>query len=197
MFIGLGTTCQTAYQLRRCNCYTSGFPLDWFITPFNSISDMIASRFSQLLDKENLLATKTYWQDNQIVLNTYYGVKIYHDFTGESIKENEYQIFYEKMKRRIQRFFFHVDNDDDIVFVVQVSAKQESTEYERLMSVLSAERKGRKYHLCICGHLLPNDELRSDISFFKFRKMPLRLAANDRWKGVDEEWDACIKRIPE
>jgi hypothetical protein len=119
-YIPITFDCDGANTLRDKNLRDISFPFDWNIAPLYNIYKLIENDFEGFLDKNHLIYSNKSFSakyDNEIEINnlipvfdTKYGFLFVHDFT----LNNNYDIIYEKYKRRITRFVDIVKNKENI-----------------------------------------------------------------------------------
>lgn len=101
-FVSLGSTCQTAYQLRRLGLRRFAGPLDWFISRSASdVSRLIRNRFGGLLDPHRLQVVGVD-QSHYIVRDDGYNLESYHDFPLIQPWNDAYPDVARKLRRRAQ-----------------------------------------------------------------------------------------------
>jgi long-chain acyl-CoA synthetase len=199
LVVSLGTTCQTAYQLRRLNLRQCAGPLDWFIIPFDSLLILLQNKFEHFMARKNLAVIGEYQGENSVVEDTMYNVKSYHDFSLAALNGNVWNLypsFKEKIDRRVKRLLEQLDTLDEILFVIN-AGNVSASEYVRLIDVLSSLRHGKNFHVLATGYCVPRQtyEHIENISFARFTKLPMP-KRNPTWlRGCDEEWNNCIGSI--
>lgn len=119
-YIPLTFDCEGANTLRNKDLRNISLPFDWNIAPLYSIHNLIKNNFKGFLNKKYLIYSNKSFSakydnetevDNLIpVFDTKYGFLFVHDFT---LNDN-YDIIYEKYKRRIIRFNNILKNEENI-----------------------------------------------------------------------------------
>jgi len=111
--ISLGCNCELTWNIRNYFGIERAYPLDWWITPFQSLQKLLENRFHDLFNINNLEVS----HDLLTVRDKYYNLLYHHDFKktedDKIIDDNiELQIplLKQKYDRLIERFFKDPEN---------------------------------------------------------------------------------------
>lgn len=74
--ISIGTNCEISYNIRHTFQFERAYPFDWWITPVQSVADILRDRFRLEIDDKNLVHVTA----PESVLNRKYGILHHHDF---------------------------------------------------------------------------------------------------------------------
>ncbi|NPV93432.1 MAG: hypothetical protein HPY50_21970 [Firmicutes bacterium] len=150
--IGLGATCQVAYQLGLNGLRSFRAPLDWILSySTKDVIRLLRNRFDDFMQIKNIVI-KEFIDPIYIVKEINYGFYLYHDLVRSSETEDfsmTYSLFKEKLNKYIIRFFSAIAQSDSILFVRSHTNPDESRE---LHSVL-CEIADKKVNLLIVNYL--------------------------------------------
>ncbi|WP_166240971.1 DUF1796 family putative cysteine peptidase [Paenibacillus turpanensis] len=191
-FISLGTTCQTAHQLKRLKLRNSSGPLDWFMSPFaEDVAKLLDSRFKGFMEWNNLQLMGTA-QNYYIVRDTAYQIESYHDFpmTYNPVSwGTPYPQFKDTMQRRIKRFVSLVQKNAPLCFVRIQTSKAEAEQLDAALCRLAR----RPYRLLIVNlHHQQNRNITFEDWGLK-RVASVSIPHGVDWKGSDEAWSTIMR----
>jgi hypothetical protein len=124
IYIPITFDCSGANTLRDKNLRIEAYPFDWNIKTIDSIYNIINNDFIDLFSNEFLIYSKKSFKhkyDNNNndykdlipVFNIKYNILFVHDF---NIEDN-FDIIFNKYKKRIDRFINIINNYDNIIFI--------------------------------------------------------------------------------
>jgi hypothetical protein len=123
--ISLGSRCQVAFHLGQNKLGRGSYPLDWAITPFESLYYVIDNGFRNFFDESNIQACDILVPGYFVVLNTEYNITFIHDFKDKEEFSKDFLGVKEKYRRRIARFYAATDSDEHIYFVRHKDIKKD------------------------------------------------------------------------
>jgi len=104
-YVSLGSTCQTAYQLRRLGLRRFAGPLDWFISrDAGDVARLLRNRFYGFMEP-NRIELAGIDPPHYVVRDAGYDVYSYHDFPLHGHWMNAYPEFKRKIDRRKQTLY--------------------------------------------------------------------------------------------
>ncbi|GGG03733.1 DUF1796 family putative cysteine peptidase [Paenibacillus abyssi] len=189
-YISLGSTCQTAYQLKRLGLRQFAGPLDWFMSPSTpDLSRLIRSRFNGFMAFDQLqLQGST--ADCYIVKDNAYAVVSYHDFSNYVPVElwaEAYPPFKEKINRRIEYFMKTVKNTSNSpICFIRVQASK--TEAVQLKAALNTLVRG-KFRLLIVNHHLDHSQEITHEDWGLAGIGSVTVPVGNDWRGSNQAWD--------
>ncbi|WP_239616385.1 DUF1796 family putative cysteine peptidase [Cohnella mopanensis] len=140
-YISLGSTCQTAYQLRRLQLRTFAGPLDWFISrSVTDVSRLIHNRFQGFMEFNHLevIGTDT---DQYVVRDNNYNIYSYHDFPLRYRWTDTYPFFKQKMNRRVRALLTAAKNGP-LCFIRTDTSKNEAQQiYTAIKTIIPCRFK--------------------------------------------------------
>ncbi|MBB6673754.1 DUF1796 family putative cysteine peptidase [Cohnella nanjingensis] len=187
-FISLGSTCQTAYQLRRLQLRKFAGPLDWFISrSVPDVARLIRNRFGGFMDLERLeLAGRE--PDKYVVRDNEYAIVSYHDFPLFPRWTDGYPDFKMKIDRRVHAFLTAVKKGP-VCFVRSDTSK---TEAQQLYRALRAIVPGR-FRLLIVNNGLEREVRDEEWGLPHVASVSIPRGAD--WRGFDPAWDQIMKEF--
>ncbi len=122
VIISLGGNCTVANNLRYRNMRHFSLPFDWVYmlddTPLIYLQEGFCNKFEKLCLKKNLVKIQGNDSHKIIYQDTYSGFCFPNHFENENLTEEEYQLTYNKLRKRIDRFFECIKKNDSILFVL-------------------------------------------------------------------------------
>ncbi|MDR3646450.1 MAG: DUF1796 family putative cysteine peptidase [Candidatus Babeliales bacterium] len=103
--ISLGSGCVVAGSLRRAGLSEYSFPLNWVITPLNSLFLLFENDFKDYFHKSHLLIKDRGHPGNLGVYDTVYDIHSRHDFLINKDFWSQYQDIKSKYERRVARLY--------------------------------------------------------------------------------------------
>ncbi|KIL40370.1 hypothetical protein SD70_14130 [Gordoniibacillus kamchatkensis] len=188
-FVSLGSTCQTAYQLKRLGLRKFAGPLDWFVSPsVPDVARLIQNRFTNFfeLNRLQLLGTDL---DCYVVRDAGYGIVSYHDFPlslPEYRWTDAYYPFKQKMDRRVKAFLSMAAVKPICLIRTQTSR----SEAEQLRAALNSVMPG-KFRLIIVNNADVHEVRHEDWGLADVCSVSVPKGAD--WKGSDRAWDEIMK----
>ncbi|MGQ7885899.1 DUF1796 family putative cysteine peptidase [Paenibacillus sp. WC2504] len=189
-YISLGSTCQTAYQLKRLGLRKYAGPLDWFVSDsIGEVVRLIDHRFNGFMELSQLeLIGTTY--ECFVVRDNGSGVISFHDFplylTAGRWRE-AYPAFKQKLNRRVDRFLRTIQGQP-ILFIRTNSTKKEAQE---LHSAIRRLKHG-KFHLLIVNNHQKDSK---DVIYEDWGLAGISsvlLPKGEDWRGYNQAWDTCM-----
>lgn len=143
--ISLGSTCQPAIHLNRNNLRQASFPLDWVVTIPGALITLFETRFEKFLEKEYLLALKTASGDSEKIVNAFYHISFFHDFSIGGLT-TELPSVKEKYARRINKMYCILESEGPVLFI-----RTKLWEYHarQFVSILATQFPKLKYTLLV------------------------------------------------
>jgi hypothetical protein len=187
-FISLGSTCQTAYQLRRLGLRKFAGPLDWFVS--ESVPDvdrLLRNRFRDFFELNRLQLLGAV-QDCYVVKDTGYNIVSYHDFSlhlPDYRWTEAYSPFKEKMNRRVEAFLSMAKTGP----VCLVRTQTSRSEAKQLRSALNKVMSG-KYRLLIVNNADVREVIHEDWGLRGICSVSVPKGAD--WRGSDRAWDIIM-----
>jgi hypothetical protein len=190
-YISLGSTCQTAYQLKRLGLRKYAGPLDWFVSDsVNGLIRLIENRFNGFMDFNNLQLIDC-TDDCFVIRDNMYSILSFHDFP-RSLERwwDVYPRFKETVSRRVNRFLKTVKNKP-ILLVRTQTKKNEAQELHASLKTLIHDRS----RLLIVNHHLDDrkDVVYEDWGFDKV--FSVTVPRGEDWRGLDQAWDKCTRGL--
>jgi len=135
-FFSLGSTCQTAYQLRRLGLRRIAGPLDWFISRnVSDVSRLIRHRFNGIFDADRLQVAGVV-QMHHVVRDTGYNLESYHDFPFIQPWVDAYPDFVRKLHRRAQALL-SASSSGPICFIRIDASEPESLQLHKALASIA------------------------------------------------------------
>jgi hypothetical protein len=187
-YISLGSTCETAYQLKRLGLRKYAGPLDWFVSDsIGGLVRLIDRRFNGFMELNQL----------ELIVSTYkcFGVRdtanhviSFHDFPLYLERWwDAYPAFKQTLNRRVDRFFKTIQ-DQPILFIRTHTRRKEAQE---LHAALKTLMQG-KFHLLIVNN---HQEDRTDVIYEDWGLdgiCSVLLPKGEDWRGLNQAWDTCM-----
>lgn len=181
-FFSLGSTCQTAYQLRRLGLRRIAGPLDWFISRNASdVSRLIRNRFNGLLDADRLQVAGVD-QKHYIVHDTGYNLESYHDFPLIQPWVHAYPDVARRLRRRAQALL-SVSASGPICFVRIGTSEPESLQLYKALAPIAP----RGFRLLVVNSEEDDYRIRhEDWGFPGIASVSIPRGFD--WRGSDSAW---------
>jgi hypothetical protein len=185
-YISLGSTCQTAYQLRRLQLRTFAGPLDWFISRTGTdVSRLIQNRFQGFMEFNRLQVVGTD-ADQYVVRDNGYNIVSYHDFPLMYRWTDTYPSFKQKMDHRVRSLLTAAKNGP-LCFIRTDTTKNEA---QQLFAALNTIIPG-KFRLLIVNNVNDYLEVRhEDWGLHHIGSVFVSSGAD--WRGSDFAWDQIM-----
>lgn len=206
--ISLGGYCQVTYHLKRCGISYSHSPFDWLVTPFESISDIIADDGQKFgLDITAVEEGRDGFCENYKVLHAH---DFPHDSSGKvviteqtkSIVREKFAhkcaIFYAALRRPGRKLLIRLGGRADPPIAWPYLTDSEvlrNSEIRNLCDVLDQRCDGDFDLLLIT--------FKGRTTFLDDEELPLRVRLiqfdvpmNAQWMGSDADWDKCFDEAP-
>ncbi|OCT13516.1 hypothetical protein A8709_18135 [Paenibacillus pectinilyticus] len=190
-YISLGSTCQTAFQLKRLGLRKYAGPLDWFVSDsIDGVVRLIDHRFNGFMELNQLELIGT-TNECFVIRDNAHDVISFHDFPLylSAVRWQEaYPAFKQKLNRRVDRFLRMIQ-DQPILFIRTNAKRKEAKELHAALKRLSP----RKFHLLIVNN---HQEDRKDVIYEDWGLNGISmvlLPKGEDWKGSNQAWDHCMK----
>ncbi|SFK82434.1 Putative papain-like cysteine peptidase [Paenibacillus sp. 1_12] len=191
-YLSLGSTCQTAYQLKRLGLRQFAGPLDWFIS--DSVPDLvqlIRKRFYGFMEFDHLqLIDRTY--DHFVVRDSDYEVVSFHDFPRYLTIErvwDAYPPFKGKIDRRVQRFLKTARFSSPVLLVRTQTSRKEAIQ---LKAALNTMMYGKYRLLIVNNHSSGlNSVVHEDWGIDGV--CSVNVPSGRDWRGSDQAWNTIMK----
>ncbi|WP_171651466.1 DUF1796 family putative cysteine peptidase [Paenibacillus foliorum] len=187
-YMSLGSTCQTAYQLKRIGLRQSAGPIDWFTSrSVPGLVQLLHQQFKGLMDFQNLeLVDRT--RECFVVSDNVYDVVSYHDFPlYQGRWWDAYPAFKEKLDRRVNRFQYTIQNKP-ILFVRTDTTLKEAQQIKRALNTLM---NGRFRLLIVNDHSNPNRMLFEE-KWELEGVCCVTVPQGYDWRGSDDAWNRIM-----
>ena len=123
LICSIGEDCACSMYLRKFNLQNGSYPFDWLTkSNFDTRINLIINDFKDFCNKEDF--EKLEKPKNAIVdlkcdyyENKYTDFYFYHDFDANLDFDDVYEIVKKRYERRINRFYKHINNSKNILFV--------------------------------------------------------------------------------
>lgn len=194
-FISLGSTCQTAHQLKRIGLRRHAGPLDWFVSPSApDIARLIRNRFAGLMEQHRLMPLGT-TLEGLIMRDTAYNIDSYHDFKftipgGQT--NHQYSGFKQRINRRIERILLSAARHSDshpLCFIRTQTAVPEAKDLLQAIDGLT----GRRAHLLIVNFRMDHQKEVLYEDWGMERICSAVIPGGVDWRGSDEAWNTIMK----
>ncbi|UKS23930.1 papain-like cysteine peptidase [Paenibacillus sp. HWE-109] len=189
-YISLGSTCQTAFQLKRLGLRKYAGPLDWFASDsIDGVVRLIDHRFNGFMELNQLELIGT-TNECFVVRDNANDVISFHDFplylTADRWRE-AYPAFKQKLSRRVDRFLRTIQGQP-ILFIRTNSKRKEAQE---LHAALKRLVHGKFQLLIVNNH----QEDREDVIYENWGLggiSSVLLPKGEDWRGFNQAWDTCM-----
>jgi hypothetical protein len=184
-FISLGSTCQTAYQLKRLKLRTFSGPLDWFTSrSVPHVARLIRNRFRGLMKYDHLRVLGMD-ETNYIIQDHDYDVVSYHDFPLPYRWTDRYPDFKQKIDRRANALL-SVTKRGPVCFIRTDTSKAEAKQlYAALRSTLYG-----KFRLLIVNNSAVQGVKHEDWGLPQISSVSVPHGID--WRGSDLAWDQIM-----
>jgi len=189
-FISLGSTCQTAYQLRRLGLRNFSGPLDWFISrSVPDVTRLIRHRFNGFMELDRLRLTGT---DTEcyVVIDEKNDVVSYHDFSRSLPPyrwAEAYPDFKQKMDRRVKAFLHAAKRQPVCLVRIQTSKAEAHQLHGALKKVMSGS-----FRLLIVNNEDGLHEIRHE-DWGLPGVASVSVPSGMDWRGSDLAWDRIMQ----
>jgi hypothetical protein len=185
--INLGGDCQPAYQMNRNGIRYYALPFDTLITPFAALQKLLENKFDQFLKPEQLELRGT--ENDKYILDTYYDVRLLHDFPKEEGFMQEYERIKTTYDRRTARFLTLIAQSKKPLFIRKKITRAEASILVSLLSTL-------------CGHsnftllaLDGSEEAKENWGIDNVENRHLRQPLPYVWRGDDAAWEEIFSSV--
>jgi Putative papain-like cysteine peptidase (DUF1796) len=184
--VGLGYSCQIAYQIGENGYRKYAYPFDWITSNFNGLILFIANRGAGFLEWGNfttsglIKGTSTYSTTDNV-----YGFILIHDFYWPL--EKSYPIIKAKYDRRIQRFFNLLNSDKRVLFI-RLDLSRSEAEY--LDQLLASQFPNLSYTI-----LVLNNDIRAQRDWGLKNVRNFYLPQNGTWQGDSRRWKEILSKF--
>jgi hypothetical protein len=188
--MSLGSTCQTAYQLKRLGLRKYAGPLDWFVSDsIGGLVRLIAHRFNGLMELSHMeLIGST--NECFVVRDNANHVVSFHDFplylTADRWWE-AYPAFKQMLNRRVHRFLETIQ-DQPILFVRTQTNRKEAQELHAALKTLMHH----KYQLLIVNNYQENHTAVIYEDWGLDGICSVLLPIGEDWRGSNQAWNTCM-----
>lgn len=189
-YISLGSTCQTAFQLKRLGLRKYAGPLDWFVSDsIGGVIRLIDHRFNGFMEISQLELIGT-TNECFVVRDNANDVISFHDFPLYLSAERwweAYPAFKQKLKRRVDRFLSTIQGQP-ILFIRTNSKRKEAQD---LHAALKKLMPGKFQLLIVNNH----QEDRKDVIYEDWGLVGISsvlLPKGEDWRGFNQAWDKCM-----
>ena len=138
LICSLGGNCAAAFQLKYRDMRCFSLPFDWVYIkdekPLEYLCEGFADGFKNLVLKENLKRVKGSNDHPVIYQDTYSGYFFPNHFKEDA--EKEYDSFYKKMRRRVDRLITKIKSARNVLFILSAFFPSDVSCVERLSNRL-------------------------------------------------------------
>lgn len=199
--VSLGEDCQSTFQIRRylkehvpvpsgwidtaSESAPQGFipfPLDWLITPLQSLLQAIDSDFSGFLLRDNLEFVDV--EPAPYILDKGYGTIFYHFFDRNENFLKDYEIVAAKFEKSLKNWRETLHSGKKIVFVRQTRYSGHGA--REIASTIERAFPGLTFVLLVASELIDENSVEGNIVY---RSIPL-IPGN--WQGYNGLWDEAL-----
>lgn len=149
--ISLGFSCNTSIAIKKLGLRKFSLPFDYLSSfHFESVIHIIESRFYSFMLRDNLKYLYVNEGNNSYVFeDTYYGIRTVHDLltNPENDYFKTYKEFIDRMNRRINRFFYVLENANNILFIREHPIETDNVHSDYFMKVVTNIRKEKTFKL--------------------------------------------------
>lgn len=78
--VSIGSNCEVTWNIRNCFGTDRAYPFDWWMTPLNSMLELLGNRFDGLFESKNLQVPA----DRKTVVDKRYNLMYHHDFARDA-----------------------------------------------------------------------------------------------------------------
>ncbi|MFK7691267.1 DUF1796 family putative cysteine peptidase [Paenibacillus sp. HJGM_3] len=186
--ISLGSTCETAFQLKRLGLRKYAGPLDWFVSDsIGGLVRLIDHRFNGFMEFSQLELIG-FTNDCFVVKDSTNHVVSFHDFPLYAGQwEEAYPAFKETLNRRVDRFLKTI-HDQPILFIRTQTKRKEA---QKLHAALKTLMHGESQLLIVNNH----QEDRKDVIYEDWGLDGINsvlLPKGEDWTGLNQAWDTCM-----
>lgn len=186
--ISLGSTCQTAYQLKRLGLRINAGPLDWFVSDsISGLVRLIDHRFNGFMELSQLELVG-FTNECYVIRDKAYHVVSYHDFPLSVERWSEaYPAFKETLNRRVHRFMKTIQ-DQPILFIRTQTKRKKAQE---LHAALKKLMHGKFQLLIVNNHQKDH----TDVIYEDWGQdgiCSVLLPKGEDWRGLNQAWDTSM-----
>ena len=123
LICSIGEDCACSMYLRKFNLQNGSYPFDWLTkSNFDTRINLIINDFQDFCNKEDFVKLENIRSSISDYKNIEYKNKktdfyFYHDFDANLDFDDVYEIVKKRYERRINRFYKHINNSKNILFV--------------------------------------------------------------------------------
>lgn len=185
-YISLGSTCQTAHQLKRLHLRKFAGPLDWFISSsVTDVAHLIQNRFNGFMELNSLQLLGTE-PAHYIVRDNNYDIVSFHDFPLIYRWTDAYPVFKQKIDRRVKALLTAAKKD----LICLVRTDTSKMEAQQLYTALKTIMPG-KFRLLIVNNMDTNQDVRhEDWGLPNICSVSVSKGAD--WRGSNPAWDQIM-----
>ncbi|NOU67025.1 hypothetical protein GC096_23555 [Paenibacillus sp. LMG 31461] len=189
-YISLGSTCQTAYQLKRLGLRKFAGPLDWFVSDsIGGVVRLIDHRFNGFMELSQLELIGT-TNECFVVRDNANDVISFHDFPLSLTAGRwweAYPAFKQKLNRRVDRFLITIQGQP-ILFIRTNSNRKEAQEIHAALKRLVHG----KFHLLIVNNHQEDSKVVTYEDWGLSGISSVLLPKGEDWRGFNQAWDTCM-----
>lgn len=194
--ISIGSSCQTSYQLRRMKLSKEAGPFDWFISAsVPGLVKLFNNGFQHYMELDQLqLIGKAH--QHYIVRDTHYNIDSYHDFKftqSESLWNQEYPAFKQKIERRVQRLLNSLAQSPSIVLVRTQLTKEAALQLHQAVKPWIGTSD--YVLLAVNNH---EDLSRTDVISEEWgleNLKAVKIPRGEDWRGADGAWEELFDKL--
>lgn len=144
--VSLGFFCGIAQEVERIGLRNCSYPLDWVISDFQSVLELLQNNFEDFLNINYLEkdTSENEQKDTYVVINKKYNIKFFHDFKKEYSIEEQLKDVEQKYKRRINRLYKNICNYSTL-FIRYIKNEEEyqliNSNFDKINSILKSFNK--------------------------------------------------------
>lgn len=178
--ISVGNSCISASIIRDLNLNNETYPLNWIITPSESLLNLFRNDFNNFFEKENLSIGGPGAPNFIGVFDNLYNIHSRHDFKESIDFFSQYNDIRDKYLRRIKRLyklmnsadkkiyflrFFDLTKDQAIEFTTIISKKFPNLSYQ-LIYISNDDKEGISWNLDLVKNYFVKEENMWDVNTY-------------------------------
>lgn len=187
--VSLGYNCQVTWQLEANGMRKVAYPLDWVVTPYESLLYFISQRGAGFLNQNQLSVIGPYSGDESRlhVIDSVYGIETYHDFLSLPPLSN-YAEIKAKYDRRIERLFALLNSKKRVLFVREGSTR---TQIEYLDDLIHSSFPKLNFTILAVHH---DEDYHLNWGLKRVKNFHLTQVEGD-WRGDCNKWKEILSQF--
>ncbi|MGZ9586209.1 DUF1796 family putative cysteine peptidase [Paenibacillus marinisediminis] len=189
--LSIGSSCQTAYQLKENQLRKFSGPIDWFVmNDLSKLNLLLENKFVDFMSMNNITDEGIHDEHHRRIRDVKYDCLSVHDFSSETPWVEQYSQFKEMVSRRILRFYNVIEESNSLLFV-------RTQAYERAEIIRLCENLNKLHHnykLLIVNYTVEQNviDVNCDIENVVMVQIP---SPEGRWQGCNDSWKYVLSGI--